>query len=149
MVNKFKHNNIWTLITINLGIISEFDEIKKDDDVEPTILSEKPSKVIGLFRPRSQDARTFCNECNILFDTKQNYKSHRQKLHSTFQCNVCDKVFAENKILKRHLKIHNPNKPHVCNVCMMSFAESSNLTKHMKKHTGMSIDIRIRRFSRF
>lgn len=53
-----------------------------------------------------------------------------------FACEFCHKRFAENKILKRHLKIHSPNKPHVCSVCNMSFAESSNLTKHKKKHTG-------------
>lgn len=53
-----------------------------------------------------------------------------------YQCDVCKKIFAESKVLRRHLKIHSPNKPHVCNVCNMSFAESSNLTKHKKKHTG-------------
>lgn len=59
-----------------------------------------------------------------------------EKKPKSFECPTCHKVFAENKILKRHLKIHNPIKPHVCNVCEMSFAESSNLTKHHKKHTG-------------
>lgn len=46
------------------------------------------------------------------------------------------KTFILFSCRKRHLKIHNPNKPHVCNACGMSFAESSNLSKHMKKHTG-------------
>lgn len=50
--------------------------------------------------------------------------------------NVNHKVFAQKKILKRHLKIHNPNKPHVCSTCGFSFAEKSNLRKHEKKHTG-------------
>lgn len=58
------------------------------------------------------------------------------KKPKSFECPECHKIFAENKILKRHLKIHNPIKPHICDVCKMAFAESSNLTKHMKKHTG-------------
>lgn len=62
--------------------------------------------------------------------------SSANKTPKSFECPECHKIFAENKILKRHLKIHNPVKPHVCNVCEMAFAESSNLTKHMKKHTG-------------
>lgn len=53
-----------------------------------------------------------------------------------FICEVCNKAFSEQRILKRHLKIHMENKPHQCDQCEMSFAESSNLTKHKKKHTG-------------
>lgn len=87
--------------------------------------------------PLTSDSKYFCSECSQSFDAKDEYKAHRQKVHSSFNCNVCGKIFAENKILKRHLKIHNPNKPHSCSVCMMKFAESSNLTKHMKKHTGI------------
>lgn len=55
---------------------------------------------------------------------------------NAYECPECHKVFGENKILKRHLKIHSPIKPHACPECDMSFAESSNLSKHMKKHTG-------------
>lgn len=51
-------------------------------------------------------------------------------------CHVCNKGFAEARILKRHLKIHLDKKPHQCDQCDMSFAESSNLSKHKKKHTG-------------
>lgn len=58
------------------------------------------------------------------------------KKTSRYECPECHKVFAESKILRRHLKIHSPIKPHHCPECSMSFAESSNLHKHMKKHTG-------------
>lgn len=66
----------------------------------------------------------------------ENPPSPEETKNLRFACEFCHKRFAENKILKRHLKIHSPNKPHVCSVCNMSFAESSNLTKHKKKHTG-------------
>lgn len=74
------------------------------------------------------------DESQNLLDEKQSVAEEIKDLK--FACDFCHKRFAENKILKRHLKIHSPNKPHVCTVCNMSFAESSNLTKHKKKHTG-------------
>lgn len=74
------------------------------------------------------------NEPQILLDETQLASEEPRDLK--FACEFCHKRFAENKILKRHLKIHSPNKPHVCSVCNMSFAESSNLTKHKKRHTG-------------
>lgn len=106
----------------------------KDDMDSPSIISIDDN-ILNIL-PTQHDSKTTCVDCNVLFDTKENLKVHRQMRHNSFKCHVCDKVFAENKILKRHLKIHNPNKPHSCHICLMKFAESSNLTKHMKKHTG-------------
>lgn len=96
-----------------------------------------------------------CTLCNLSFESEDTFDLHMQTSHSNtsdespassdvnksitkslFECPDCHKVFAENKILKRHLKIHSPIKPHACTECDMSFAESSNLSKHMKKHTG-------------
>lgn len=97
------------------------------------------------------DTHFNCTICNLSFDTNDKLNAHSQSIHSTtsdhsdvnkndmtksFECPECHKVFAERKILKRHLKIHSPIKPHACPECDMSFAESSNLSKHMKKHTG-------------
>lgn len=65
-----------------------------------------------------------------------NVDVNKNETKNKFECTQCHKIFAENKILKRHLKIHSPIKPHVCTVCSATFAESSNLSKHMKKHTG-------------
>lgn len=100
-----------------------------------------------------------CAECCLDFETKEKFDTHMKSTHSndqvdptmttsdkkganqndaknSFECPECHKIFAERKVLKRHLKIHSPIKPHACPECEMSFAESSNLSKHMKKHTG-------------
>lgn len=98
--------------------------------------------------------------CNLHFDSKEKLDLHSQSAHlsktfdsstgntnvindattnvkkNSFECPECHKIFAESKILRRHLKIHSPIKPHRCPECSMSFAESSNLSKHIKKHTG-------------
>jgi uncharacterized Zn-finger protein len=63
------------------------------------------------------------------------------KQHTSLQCEICLKKFADQKALRRHIKIHLGVKPHICNICSMSFTESSNLTKHKKKHTGELRDV--------
>lgn len=80
---------------------------------------------------------TFLEE-NAIVLSQPNLSSPLQKSIQTekFECLTCHKIFGQKKVLKRHLKIHNPNKPHVCKTCNMSFVESSNLRKHEKKHTG-------------
>lgn len=92
----------------------------------------------------SSEAKAQSSECNMIFDSisaeeaveKPAEKRQTAASKESFECPECHKVFAENKILNRHLKIHNPVKKHVCSECNMSFSESSNLTKHLKKHTG-------------
>lgn len=109
--------------------------------------------------------KILCSICSQHFYEQISYENHIQSIHSNenetiaieeseekieaaemdvnentkkrgFECPECHKVFNENKVLKRHLKIHSPIKPHVCSICNMSFTESSNLSKHLKKHTG-------------
>lgn len=116
------------------------------DEFIQEILSEDKLK------PRSKPNYN-CKECCLNFEMESEFITHMNALHSllvetstsdvnrnetrkSFECPECHKVFAERKILKRHLKIHSPIKPHACSECDMSFAESSNLSKHMKKHTG-------------
>lgn len=120
------------------------------DDFIQDILSDEKFK--------STESNHNCAECCLDFDTKEKFDAHMKSAHSSdqvdtsttsdkpdvnntevknsFECPECHKIFAERKILRRHLKIHSPIKPHVCTECDMSFAESSNLSKHMKKHTG-------------
>lgn len=131
----------------------ENDEEAKmpSDDFIQDILSDEKFK--------SAESHLNCTECCLDFDTKEKFDTHMESIHTRnaqvdpsmpsdkveankteaknrFECQDCHKVFAERKILKRHLKIHSPIKPHACTECDMSFAESSNLSKHMKKHTG-------------
>lgn len=51
-------------------------------------------------------------------------------------CQQCKKEFETEKKLRRHMRRHFIDKPHVCNECGVSFLEKCNLNKHMLKHTG-------------
>lgn len=144
MYHGITHESILIPVhNISHGDDDNCDKKMPSDDFIEEILATDKLEVASNFN---------CTECNLDFDTKDELTAHIQSnSHNsnsltkttskndkkrTFECHECFKVFAENKILKRHLKIHSPIKPFVCKECNMSFTESSNLSKHMKKHTG-------------
>lgn len=120
---------------------SDIDAKKITTDFIDDILSTENQAVIN------------CDTCNLHFESKEKLALHSQAVHSSkasapisnqpsttanttssssteiskrnshHECPECHKVFAESKILRRHLKIHSPIKPHRCPECSMSFAE--------------------------
>lgn len=145
------HRFLLHFLDVIPGVESDIDGDKKiTTDFIDDILSTENESIVS------------CGVCNLHFESKEKLDLHSQSVHSTetpqstldsstattatlientqknscHECPECHKVFAESKILRRHLKIHSPIKPHNCSECSMSFAESSNLHKHMKKHTG-------------
>ena len=57
---------------------------------------------------------------------------HMSKKDPTQQCTSS---FARQDELKRHMKIHNPNKPYKCQYCPMEFSRTDHLTTHTRTHT--------------
>lgn len=47
----------------------------------------------------------------------------------------CPSAFMRADELKRHIKIHNPNKPYKCSFCDMRFSRTDHLTTHTRTHT--------------
>ena len=61
--------------------------------------------------------------------------------NTSFQCDICDKVFASQGVLKKHKKNHNSNPENLkCDLCEQNFNEKWKLNAHMKSHVVYSCD---------
>lgn len=87
------------------------------------------------------NTNTMKNKINIKKEAgniKKEYKdrpfrcTEKSKKDPTKQC---ESAFARMDELKRHLKIHDPNKPYKCQFCEMKFSRTDHLTTHTRTHT--------------
>ncbi|XP_026461121.1 zinc finger protein 3 homolog [Ctenocephalides felis] len=61
---------------------------------------------------------------------------------STYECDICNKSFAETHHLKEHMIEHMSNNskesPFKCEICYKTFDRLSDLKRHMLIHSGLN-----------
>ena len=50
------------------------------------------------------------------------------------KCDLCNKTFARQRELGRHVRIVHENQRHECGICHKLFTRKYTLTKHKKLH---------------
>ncbi|XP_071132723.1 uncharacterized protein [Mytilus edulis] len=76
-----------------------------------------------------------CKICGRLYASKPVLDIHMKLKHSekSFQCEICNKKFYYNYLLKNHVKIvHENYKPFQCDICNFRCYMKSALVSHMK-----------------
>ena len=63
-------------------------------------------------------------------DLTRHIKSHQKK---SFECDFCDKKFAEKRLLERHLAVHQNINVYTCEKCGQGFKHNNQLYRHRKK----------------
>ncbi|XP_061086231.1 putative transcription factor Ovo-like 1 [Conger conger] len=56
---------------------------------------------------------------------------------AALRCQVCQKGFQFQRMLKRHLKCHSDAKRHLCTYCSKGFNDTFDLKRHVRTHTGV------------
>ncbi|XP_033120382.1 zinc finger protein 91-like [Anneissia japonica] len=81
-----------------------------------------------------------CENCSRMFANGSELLAHRCKKENQkptrFACELCHKTFSRKNDLKRHLFLHNGNKPFPCSYCTKSFVTRWLLKHHERSHTG-------------
>ncbi|XP_052260585.1 uncharacterized protein LOC127864763 isoform X2 [Dreissena polymorpha] len=79
-----------------------------------------------------------CDICGKVYKDQYVMKMHVKMVHMPadvlYECNTCAKKFSRKAHLKRHLRIHEPEKPFKCHLCNYRGCEKSDITKHMLIH---------------
>uniref|UniRef100_T1IRZ2 C2H2-type domain-containing protein n=1 Tax=Strigamia maritima TaxID=126957 RepID=T1IRZ2_STRMM len=77
-----------------------------------------------------------CTQCMNKYASPEALNHHMATTNHNYPCPHCEKVFACERYLRRHLPTHGTLDLHLCNVCNKGFKTEHYLKMHMLIHSG-------------
>lgn len=101
-------------------------------------IPKSKSKLLEHLHTHTHEKVIACPGCGAVFASNTKFKDHitRQAtpLNSNFTCQVCHKIFATNRLLQQHVRLHI--NTHKCPHCEMTCRSPSGLLQHIThRHT--------------
>ncbi|XP_075211877.1 uncharacterized protein LOC142318993 isoform X2 [Lycorma delicatula] len=77
-----------------------------------------------------------CKKCKSKFANLEGLERHMVQDSHTYPCPQCNKVFACERFLRRHLTTHSTTLPYVCQHCSKAFKTEQYLNMHLIIHSN-------------
>lgn len=108
------------------------DPFFSDNDYSFPVPAEPSSK--RKKRQRMQSRAVICQTCNRRFANDKNVQRHIQSVHTKIkhQCSFCEKRFSYKYTLDRHIKSMHENMTYTCNLCKKRYRQKEGLTRHIR-----------------
>ncbi|GFR59697.1 zinc finger protein 813-like [Elysia marginata] len=80
-----------------------------------------------------------CDICDRMFANSKCLKKHKEVVHGNFKpykCTYCDHTTARKAMMQLHMRTHTGEKPFKCDICNYSTGDHNSLRRHKMRHTG-------------